>query len=158
MCSSDLVDGLASRIAANIPPHIQYACRHWIFHITHALISDTLVDLLKEFCTKYLLYWIEVCSLLGELRNALVGLGAVNGFLLVCALGVLLHLKLNLFHRKRTLLNWSPPLLCWMIANGLFASFSHPLTCLVSKCITQHYILPQGGPLSGTRTSTKDCL
>jgi hypothetical protein len=81
------VDGLPSRITANILPHIQYACRHWIFHLTHALISDILVDLLQEFCTKYLLYWIEVCSLLGELRNTLVGLHAAKEFLLVCTLG-----------------------------------------------------------------------
>jgi len=82
------VDGLPSRITASISTHIQYACRYWMFHITHALISDTLIDLLKEFCTKYLLYWIEYCSLLGELRNTLVGLHAVKDFLLVCALGV----------------------------------------------------------------------
>jgi hypothetical protein len=81
------VDGLPSRITDNILPHIQYACRHWIFHLTHALVSDTLVDLLEEFCTKYLLYWIEVCSLLGELRNTLVGLHAAKEFLLVGALG-----------------------------------------------------------------------
>ncbi|KAF8816069.1 WD40 repeat-like protein [Phlegmacium glaucopus] len=76
------VDGLHSRITDNILPHIQYACRHWMFHLTRALVSDTLVDLLKEFCNKYLLYWIEACSLLGELRNTLVGLHAAKAFLL----------------------------------------------------------------------------
>ncbi|KAF8816093.1 WD40 repeat-like protein [Phlegmacium glaucopus] len=76
------VDGLHSRIADNILPHIQYACRHWMFHLTRALVSDTLVSLLKEFCNKYLLYWIEACSLLGELRNTLVGLHAAKEFLL----------------------------------------------------------------------------
>jgi hypothetical protein len=80
------VDGLPSCITANILPHIQYACRHWIFHLTHALVSDILVDFLEEFCTKYLLYWIETCSLLGELRNMLVGLHAAKEFLLVCTL------------------------------------------------------------------------
>ena len=78
------VDDLLSRIKANIPVHVQYACRYWMFHLTHALISDTLADLLKEFCTKYLLYWVEVSSLLGELRNTLVGLNATQEFLLVC--------------------------------------------------------------------------
>jgi hypothetical protein len=81
------IDGLSSRITANILPHIQYACRHWIFHLTHGLVSDTLIDLLEVFCTKYLLYWIEVCSLLGELRNTLVGLHVAKEFLLVCTLG-----------------------------------------------------------------------
>jgi hypothetical protein len=80
------VNSLPSCISANILPHIQYACRHWIFHLTHALISDILIDLLKEFCTKYLLYWIEACSLLGELRNMLVGLHSAKEFLLVCTL------------------------------------------------------------------------
>ena len=78
------VDDLPSRINTNIPVHVQYACRYWMFHLTHALISDTLADLLKNFCTKYLLYWVEVCSLLGELRNALAGLNATQEFLLVC--------------------------------------------------------------------------
>ena len=81
------INGLPSRITANISPHIQYACRHWIFHLTHGMVSDTLVDLLKEFCSTYLLYWVEVCSLLGELRNTLVGLHAAKEFLLVCILG-----------------------------------------------------------------------
>ncbi|KAF8809204.1 WD40 repeat-like protein [Phlegmacium glaucopus] len=76
------VDGLHSRITDNILPHIQYACRHWMFHLTHGLVSDTLVSLLKEFCNKYLLYWIEACSLLGELRNSLIGLHAAKEFLL----------------------------------------------------------------------------
>jgi len=83
------VDDLSSRITANIFPHIQYACRYWIFHLTHGQVSDTLIGLLEEFCTKYLLYWIEVCSLLGELRNTLVGLHAAKKFLLVCTLGFL---------------------------------------------------------------------
>ena len=81
------VDDLSSRITANIFPHIQYACRYWIFHLTRGQVSDTLIGLLEEFCTKYLLYWIEVCSLLGELRNTLVGLHAAKKFLLVCTLG-----------------------------------------------------------------------
>ena len=50
------VDDLPLRIMVNIPAHVQYACRYWMFHLIHALISDTLADLLKEFCTKYLLY------------------------------------------------------------------------------------------------------
>jgi len=83
------VDDLSSHITANIFPHIQYACRYWIFHLTHGQVSDTLIGLLEEFCTKYLLYWIEVCSLLGELRNTLVGLHAAKKFLLVCTLGFL---------------------------------------------------------------------
>jgi len=78
------VDDLPSRITKCIPAHIQYACRHWAWHLTNGLVSDRLLDLVKEFCSKYLLYWVEVCSLLGELRNALIALQDAKQFLDVC--------------------------------------------------------------------------
>jgi hypothetical protein len=78
------VDDLPSRITSCIPPHIQYACRHWALHFTNALFTDDLLVLMQEFCSKYLLYWIEVCSLLGELRNALIALHDAQQFLAVC--------------------------------------------------------------------------
>jgi hypothetical protein len=77
------VDDLPSRITKCIPPHIQYACRRWALHLTNALVSDLLLDLVKEFCSKYHLYWVEVCSLLGELRNALIALHDAQQFLAV---------------------------------------------------------------------------
>jgi hypothetical protein len=80
------VDDLPSRITNCIPPHIQYACRHWALHLTNAVLSDDLMVLIKEFCLKYLLYWIEVCGLLGELRNALIALHDAQQYLSVCSL------------------------------------------------------------------------
>jgi hypothetical protein len=77
------VDDLPSRITSCIPPHTQYACRHWAIHLTNALLFDDLLLLMNEFCSKYLLYWIEVCGLLGELRNALIALHDVQQFLAV---------------------------------------------------------------------------
>lgn len=71
------VEGLPARIMRYIPPHLQYACRHWAFHVANAMVSDVLLDLIREFCSKYLLYWIEVCSLLGGLREAILALNAV---------------------------------------------------------------------------------
>jgi WD40 repeat protein len=75
------VDDLPSRILKYIPLHVQYACRHWAFHLINASISDVLLDLVKQFCSKCLLYWVEVCSLLGELRKALIGLHGARQFL-----------------------------------------------------------------------------
>jgi hypothetical protein len=82
LLNSDVGD-LSSRIARHIPVHVQYACRHWALHLADGIISDGLLDLLKKFCSKYLLYWVEVCSLLGELRGALVGLDAAQKTLVV---------------------------------------------------------------------------
>jgi hypothetical protein len=81
---SSEVDDLPSRIASHIPPHLQYACRRWAWHLTNGMVSDNLLSLVEEFCSKYLLFWVEVCSLLGELRNALLALDAAQVALRVC--------------------------------------------------------------------------
>jgi hypothetical protein len=82
MLNCDVGD-LPSRIMTNIPLHIQYACRHWAFHLANGMISDGLLDLLKKFCSEYLLRWVEVCSLLGELRGALLALDVAQRTLTV---------------------------------------------------------------------------
>jgi hypothetical protein len=78
------IDDLSERITRYIPSHLRYACRHWAFHLTYAMVSDVLLELLKEFCTKYLLYWVEACSLSGDLRVAIVVLDAAQQALAVC--------------------------------------------------------------------------
>ncbi|KZP27506.1 hypothetical protein FIBSPDRAFT_928039 [Athelia psychrophila] len=75
--NSEVVD-LLPRIAKFIPPELQYACRHWVAHCIHAIHSDEVSKLLDEFCKEHLLFWIEACSLLGDLRNQLVLLDAVQ--------------------------------------------------------------------------------
>ena len=77
------VEDLQNRILAHIPPHLQYACRHWAWHFSEGLVSNELLKLLEEFCSKYLLYWVEACSLLGELRGALVALDIAQRVLAV---------------------------------------------------------------------------
>jgi hypothetical protein len=42
------------------------------------------LDLLDKFLAYYLLHWIEVCSLLGDLRNALLSVANMHRILLVC--------------------------------------------------------------------------
>jgi NACHT domain len=77
------VEDLPARITRTIPDHIQYACRHWAWHLTNASVSDILIGLVDEFCSKHMLYWVEVCSLLGGLRNTLIALRAARQFLVV---------------------------------------------------------------------------
>jgi hypothetical protein len=74
------VEHLPTRIKTHIPPELQYACRHWAWHVSNGIVSEIL---LQEFCSKYLLYWVEVCSLLGDLRGALIGLDEVQKALIV---------------------------------------------------------------------------
>ncbi|KAI0317512.1 hypothetical protein OF83DRAFT_131940 [Amylostereum chailletii] len=61
------VPDLAERIVENIPPHLQYACRHWAFHLKESDIHPELLQSLVTFASKYLLHWLETLSLLGEL-------------------------------------------------------------------------------------------
>jgi hypothetical protein len=68
------VDDLPTRVKSNISSHMQYACFHWASHLANASFSDIRVDLIEEFCAEKILNWLEVCSLLGELRNAILAL------------------------------------------------------------------------------------
>jgi hypothetical protein len=77
------VNDLSARIKESLPPHVQYACRHWASHVAQATFSNDLVDLLDEFCRKKILNWLEVCSLLGELRGALLALNTTQKAALV---------------------------------------------------------------------------
>ncbi|OBZ75611.1 Vegetative incompatibility protein HET-E-1 [Grifola frondosa] len=65
------VPDLADRISHSIPPYLQYACLHWAAHLhVHEYLDDVLLRLLDEFVSKYLIFWVEVCSLLGRLNDA----------------------------------------------------------------------------------------
>jgi hypothetical protein len=72
------VGDLAARVNASILPHVQYACRHWASHLAQATSSDNLVNLVKEFCAVKLLNWLEACSLLGEVRSAVLSLNTAQ--------------------------------------------------------------------------------
>ena len=79
------VPGLSEKVSKNISCSLEYACRHWGLHLCSGLLSSDLWQLLKDFCLKYLVNWIEVCSLLGYLKDAVQMLVAVQRCLKVCA-------------------------------------------------------------------------
>ncbi|KAJ7486578.1 hypothetical protein FB451DRAFT_1391487 [Mycena latifolia] len=71
------VPDIPARIAMHIPPHVQYACRHWAYHFTQGMLSDDVLGLLNQFCSQHLLHWIEVCSIVGDLRIVLTSVADV---------------------------------------------------------------------------------
>ena len=77
------IENLPERIMQSIPPFVQYACRHWSWHLANAKLSEDLLYQLKEFVNTRLLYWIEVCSLLGELRSTILALNTAQEALIV---------------------------------------------------------------------------
>lgn len=63
--SGILVDEIDRAIVdANIPMHVQYACRYWAYHFRQTNGSTTNVF---EFLWKHLLNWFEAMSLMGRL-------------------------------------------------------------------------------------------
>ncbi|KAJ7924684.1 hypothetical protein B0H13DRAFT_1601442, partial [Mycena leptocephala] len=98
LLNSEITD-LSMRIAKYIPSHIQYSCRHWAHHVCKSMMSDPLLDLLESFCEHHLLHWIEVCSLLGELRGVLLSVTEVVRTLLVIPYLVAYEIVLTCFHR-----------------------------------------------------------
>src|ERR1700722_3872611 len=77
------ITDISKRIAQNIPPALQYACRHWTQHLAYSLPSDKLCDLLRTFCFDRSLYWLEALSLMGCMDAAIPALRRAQQFLSV---------------------------------------------------------------------------
>jgi len=76
----EVVD-LSKRVATHIPVYVQYACRHWASHLPNGNVHDTILDLLERFCSKQLLNWLEIMSLLGVLDGAITTLQSAHGMI-----------------------------------------------------------------------------
>ncbi|KAB5590986.1 hypothetical protein CTheo_5578 [Ceratobasidium theobromae] len=66
------VEELEGRIAKAISPPLLYACRYWADHLGLTTNSTNLSNMLQEFLSVRLLFWIEVLSLK---RETIQGLG-----------------------------------------------------------------------------------
>ncbi|KAH0537131.1 hypothetical protein FGG08_006035, partial [Glutinoglossum americanum] len=53
-------------IAIYLSPGLQYACRYWVHHLEHSNCYIHDGDTIYLFLHKYLLYWLEAMSLIGE--------------------------------------------------------------------------------------------
>lgn len=94
------LENMPSLVQQNIPQFLQYACRNWSQHLSQGLLSDTVLEKLQTFCHKYLLFWVEVCSLLGDLHGALDALKLAHTHLSVSKCSSLLMIFLCLYKIK----------------------------------------------------------
>jgi hypothetical protein len=53
-------------------------------HLVYSEPDADMLELLETFCEQHLMHWVEVLSLLGELRIAAEGLSSVQSLLNVC--------------------------------------------------------------------------
>jgi hypothetical protein len=84
LLNSELSD-LPALPDSHSPMELRYACRHWITHLGHgSQVTETLVRELNEFCSKHLLHWIEILSLIGILADGLSALSTALTWCEVC--------------------------------------------------------------------------
>ena len=58
------VEDLEDSIAANIPPHLHFACCMWTYHISQIqAFEPTLIEMISDFFRFHFLLWLEVMSL-----------------------------------------------------------------------------------------------
>jgi hypothetical protein len=67
--NQDIAD-LRKLALAKIPLPLQYACRYWAKHFSHAALSESILDYLDIFCSECSIYWLQVLSLMGDLHIA----------------------------------------------------------------------------------------
>jgi hypothetical protein len=65
------VDDLEERLARAAPSELRYACQYWHIHLRNAgLVLDSgLLLALETFCTRHLLHWVEILSLMNMLPS-----------------------------------------------------------------------------------------
>ncbi|UPK93849.1 hypothetical protein LCI18_004784 [Fusarium solani-melongenae] len=50
----------------SLPPHVQYACLHWIDHMEQTHVDSATGDYIIDFLEIHLLHWLEALSLIGK--------------------------------------------------------------------------------------------
>ena len=59
-----MVPNLAEQVNMAIPPHLSYACLHWMDHLQHAACTPELLHEVTQFFKDFFPYWLEAISLL----------------------------------------------------------------------------------------------
>jgi hypothetical protein len=85
------VPDLNQRLGRNTSVQLRYACKYWRVHVQSAgCFHPDLFTALDAFCTKHLLHWLELLSLMNEVPVALRDLPLLLSYLEVCT--IRLHL------------------------------------------------------------------
>jgi hypothetical protein len=66
----DISELSQSEVNKSIQPHVQYACRFWVFHYIRSGVDIDSYDNVEKFLRKHFLHWLEVLALLGRASNA----------------------------------------------------------------------------------------
>ena len=86
--TNDEADGLRKRAEGNIDHGLRYACESWHTHLVDANTvpahTAKITSVLRQFLEQKFLFWLEVLSILGTVRNAVDALEVARKWLEVC--------------------------------------------------------------------------
>ena len=86
--TNDEADDLQKRAEGNIDHGLRYACELWHRHLVDASTAPThmvkITSVLHQFLEQKFIFWLEVLSILGTVRNAVDALDVARKWLEVC--------------------------------------------------------------------------
>ncbi|KAK7575246.1 hypothetical protein V3481_017210 [Fusarium oxysporum f. sp. vasinfectum] len=71
----------SSELVERIPPHLQYACMHWVYHQMEGDPKRNDDNKVYDFLTTHFLHWLEAMSLLGRVKECLNSLRSLARWL-----------------------------------------------------------------------------
>ncbi|KAG7424302.1 Vegetative incompatibility protein HET-E-1 [Fusarium oxysporum f. sp. raphani] len=71
----------SSELVERIPPHLQYACMHWVYHQMEGDPKRDDDNKVYDFLTTHFLHWLEAMSLLGRVKECLDSLRSLARWL-----------------------------------------------------------------------------
>ena len=86
------VDNLKERAEQHIDKALEYACRSWHKHFVEKMPART-VEILHQFLTKKFLFWLEVLSVIGAVRETVDAVEATVKWLDVRHVSPLVHFQ-----------------------------------------------------------------
>jgi hypothetical protein len=87
IANADVPD-LSARLQHKLSEALRYACIYWMLHLARGVYEaeEELLEVgahLRTFCDRYILHWLEIMSLLGDLSAARSGLREVTSWCIV---------------------------------------------------------------------------
>jgi hypothetical protein len=79
------IPNLQPLVAEFVSEDLLYSCRYWTEHVRQASDRDLLLSLLPDFLNHHVLHWLEVMSLTGETRDAILAIRHIQAWLPVSA-------------------------------------------------------------------------
>lgn len=123
------VDDLQERTERHISPALRYACKSWHRHLIdqQSVRKSTICSTIHRFLGKKLLFWLEVLSVLGAVKDAVDALEAVAKWLEVCLVRTLNVLPIQT-QRRFLLLSTSSMIVLNLSSPSLKSSVHLPPT------------------------------